>query len=170
MSAKTDKGETPEPKTEAVADAVEGQPEGETPEVEKWDEARAMETIKKLRAAEAQGKKDAKRLAELEAQEQTRKEAEMTDIQKAVARAEAAERKARAAELALMRRSVATKTKLPDALADRIQGETLEDMEADALTIIAAIPTVSAPKLEPTNPGHPQTGETDAERRKRLGL
>ena len=124
----------------------------------------------KARAMEADAKKAAKRLAELESAEQARREAEMSELEKAQKRAELAENKARAAELAILRRDVASRTGLPLALVDRLRGETPEDLEADAKELLASIPAQPAPKLAPTNPGAPQTGETDAERRKRLGL
>jgi hypothetical protein len=171
MSPKSDKGETPEPEPQEGKESVP--PEVETPEAEdeeKFDEARAKELIKKLRLAEKQGKVDAKRLAEFEKQEASRREAEMTELQKANERAEAAERKARAAELAVMRRDAAARAKLPEALADRIKGETPEEMDADAAALLAAMPVKTVPpKTNATDPGSPQTGETDAEKAKRLG-
>lgn len=156
--AEPDKVEMTEPETQVVEEA------------EKFDEARAKELITKLRAAEKQGKADAKKLADYEAKEQARVDAEKSELQKAQDRADAAERKAKAAELAVMRRDIAEKTKLPKGLADRIKGETPEEMEADALAILAELPEKVAPPLNPTNPGAPQTGETDVERKRRLGL
>jgi hypothetical protein len=151
-------------KTETVE-----QPEVQaTEEAEKFDEARAKELIAKLRAVEKQGKADARKLADYEAKEQAHLEEEKSELQKAQDRADQAERKARAAELAVMRRDIAEKVNLPKALADRIKGETPEEMEADALTILAAMPAKVPPALNPTNPGAPQTGETEAEKRKRL--
>jgi len=65
---------------------------------------------------------------------------------------------------------VADKVGLPAVFASRIQGETEADMEEDAAALLAAMPGTVAPKLAPTNPGSPQTGETDEARRERLGL
>jgi hypothetical protein len=69
-----------------------------------------------------------------------------------------------------MQSRIATKVGLPGAFASRIQGETEDDMETDAKALLAARPPQVAPKLPPTNPGNPQTSESDADRRKRLGL
>jgi hypothetical protein len=60
---------------------------------------------------------------------------------------------------------------LPAVFANRILGETPEDMEVDARAMLASLPKPAAPKVGATNPtdGRPQT-ETDAERKRRLGL
>lgn len=166
MAEKIPAGETPEPKTETVAGVVV--PEVEKPE--EFDEARAKALIAKLRENERQAKKDKARLAELEQESLTRQEAEKTELQKAQDRATKLEAEKRMLEIQVMRRDVASRTKLPDALVDRLKGETPEDMEADALALLAALPTPVPPKLGPTNPGGEHTGETDAERRKRLGV
>ena len=56
------------------------------------------------------------------------------------------ERKARRDnELKLLRRDAAAQVSLPTALTDRLQGETLEEMVADAKSIMAALPKPSAP-------------------------
>jgi hypothetical protein len=164
MSPKSDKAETAETDTQVVEESVT------TPEPEKFDEARAKELIDKLREIEKKGKADAKRLAEYEKNEQARIDAEKSELQKAQDRAAKAESEAKEIRLALLRRDAATKTKLPLAFADRIKGETPEDMEADAAAMLEAMPKAVAPKLEPTNPSAPQTGETEADRKKRLGL
>jgi hypothetical protein len=166
MSPKSETGETP--KVEAQVAETPEVPEVE--EVEKFDEARAKELIAKLRAAEKQGKADAKRLAELDKAEQVRADAAKSELQKAQDRADAAEKKARASELAVMRRDAAVRAKLPEALADRLKGETPEELDADAAELLKSMPVPVPPKLNTTNPGQPQTGETNAERIKRLGL
>lgn len=168
----TTKEKAAEPTTAAPAEVPAEQPEPSTTSVETpatpakdaaWWEGKA-------KAMEADAKKAARRLAELEAAEQARRDAELSELEKAQKRAEAAEQKAKAAELAILRRDVAAKTGLPAALVDRLHGETPEDLESDAKQLLAALPTPVAPKLEATNPGSPQTGETEAERRKRLGF
>ena len=58
------------------------------------------------------------------------------------------ERAARhAAEVATMRRDAAAKLNLPAALADRLRGETLEDIEADAAALLADLPKPQAPNI-----------------------
>ncbi len=69
-----------------------------------------------------------------------------------------------------MQREVADKTGLPAVFADRIRGETPEEMEADAKSILDALPKQkAAPNSGVTAPGDKTvTGESDAERRRRL--
>lgn len=57
----------------------------------------------------------------------------------------------RDSELKLLRQQAATQTSLPAALADRLQGETLEEMVADAKTILAALPKPAAPNVNGVN-------------------
>jgi uncharacterized membrane protein YqiK len=125
----------------------------------------------KAKAMEAEKVANAKKLAKLEAAEQARQEAEQTELQKAQARAEKAEAEANEAKLAVLRRDAITNTGLPAAFADRLKGNTLEEMEADAKLLLAAIPAPVKPvppAVGATNPGAPGTGETEAERKKRL--
>jgi hypothetical protein len=60
---------------------------------------------------------------------------------------------------------------LPAAFADRLKGNTLEEMEADAKLLLAAIPAPVKPvppAVGATSPGAPLTGETEKDKRKRL--
>lgn len=144
--------------------------------------AQPPETVKdaawwesKAKAMEAEKVATAKKLAKLEAADQARQDAEKTELEKANARAEAAEKKAKSAELAILRRDAAVKIGLPAALVDRLQGETPEEIEADAKLLLDAMPKAAPekpipPKVSPTLPGSPQTGETYAERKARLGV
>ena len=60
----------------------------------------------------------------------------------------AAERdKARAHELAILRHKVASEKSLPAALIDRLRGETLEEIAADADELLKALPRPNAPNL-----------------------
>jgi len=167
MTTKTAAEPTTATPAETATEPVITEPVSEpTPEPVKdaawWEsKARAMET-EKVAAA--------KKLAKLEAAEQARQEAELSELQKVQKRAEEAEQKAKAAELAVLRRDAIASTGLPAAFADRLKGETLEEMEADAKTLLAAMPAKVAPKLEAANPGEHQTGMTDEERRRKLGL
>ena len=56
-----------------------------------------------------------------------------------------AEQKAAELEAARLRETVARKHNLPDALAERLRGETEEDLEADAKTLLEAMPKPAAP-------------------------
>jgi len=166
MTEKTAKGVMPEPEVLATPEAVI--PEVEKPE--EYDEAGYKALVAKLREESKDAKKDAKRLAELEKGEQTRIDAEKSELQKAQDRAAQLEADLKLERIRILRRDAAEKTKLPAAFADRLQGETPEELEADALKLLEAMPKPVAPKLNTTNPGEPQTGESDADRRKRLGL
>lgn len=143
-----------------TTEPVSGQPT-ETVKDAAWWESKA-------RAMEAEKVVSTKKLAKLEAAEQARREAELSELEKAQKRAEDAEKKAHAAELSVLRRDAVASTGLPAAFADRLRGETLEEMIEDAKVLLEAMPHAVAPKLEPTNPGQPQTGETEADKRKRL--
>jgi len=161
------KGETPE--EEPTEKPEEVKPEEETQE--EFDKDRAMATIKNLREIEKQAKKDAKKLADLEKAEQERKEAEMSELEKA--NTKLAELEAKNAELARkqMQREAAEKIGLPSVFADRVQGETPEDMEADAKKLLDAMPEPKKVTKVPPSGKETEGGkETDEERRRRLGI
>ncbi len=120
---------TPAPKTETV--------NGET-----FDAARAMKTIEALRAEIKELKPKAKQADELIAAEQKRKEAEMTEMQKLQAQLEKANTELKAAHASDLRRQAAGEVGLPLVFADRLKGETLEELTADAKQILEALPKV----------------------------
>lgn len=74
---------------------------------------------------------------------------------------DAAQAEARGVALKLMQRDVAAKTNLPAPLAERLRGETVEEMEADAKAILAALPKPAAPNINAPNGvgGVPATGQ-----------
>lgn len=77
----------------------------------------------------------------------------------------AAEQKAQALELATMRRDVAEKLGVPAALAGRLQGTTMEELEADAKALVAALPKPTAPNLNAHGGGlPPSSGMSEQER------
>lgn len=139
---------------------------------EEFDKERAMNTIRQLREIERKAKKDGKRLAELEAEQQKRKEAEMTELERLQKQLEATQAKLNAAELERRKSEIARKVGLPDVLASRLVGESNEDLEADAKWLLETLPKQNKVNLEATNPnGATETKkESDAERRRRLGL
>lgn len=160
------KGETP---TTQVTEPVTAElPKAEP--AEEFDKTRAMALIEKLRAESRELSKFRKRAEELEATEAKRKEAELTELQKVQKRAEEAEARLKAAERRMLCDEIARKLGLPPQLAGRLQGETPEEIEADAKQLLEVIPKKTAPSLNPTNPGGPTGGESDAERRRRLGI
>lgn len=88
---------------------------------------------------------------------------------RALADLAAAQAEAKSSALRLLQRDVAAKTNLPAALADRLKGETEEEMEADAKGIMAALPKPAAPNIN-ANPGAggaPAAGQlSDAEKQR----
>jgi hypothetical protein len=91
-----------------------------------------MALIEKLRKENRELTKRAKTADELEAEKRKREEAEMSELDKANKRLAELEAQVKNQTLAQMRREVAASVGLPPALADRIHGETPEEMEADA--------------------------------------
>lgn len=59
--------------------------------------------------------------------------------------AEAERQRAHAASLQVLRRDIAAKLSIPAILADRLVGDTAEEMEADAKTLLAGLPKQSLP-------------------------
>lgn len=123
--------------------------------------------LEKERAARREHERQLKRLAELEEAEAKRRDAEKSEIERLQERLQQAERDAREARLSLLRRQAAERYRLPDALADRLRGETPEEIERDAEEIAKTLPK---PTLNPTNPaaGAASQGETDEQRRARI--
>lgn len=143
----------------------------------------ANETLEAIRKTEAEAKK-ATELAQTKAAEEQGKWKELyegsltklEEIQQAKADAEA---KAKAAEIAALRTQIAAEVGLPAKLALRLQGETDEEIRADAEAILELMPGTPAPPMNTDGsrgnggkgPGKPP--KTDAEIREeaaRLGV
>lgn len=151
------------PATETVTDTTTQTPPPATGESAEERIARMEAALKKANAEAAAHRK---KLEAIEKAEQERKDAELTELDKT--RKRLAELEAEAAKLkrAELQRQAAEKHKLPAALATRLQGETPEELDADAAELAKTLPKTILP---PTNPGgNGGGGETDAERRKRL--
>jgi hypothetical protein len=161
MTNQVPAGEMPETETETVPVPVTEEP---------FDKDRAMETIKKLRESEKVARKDRQELEHLRQLENERKQAELSETDRLKAQLDEKEAKLRDLTKKDMQREAASTAELPAIFADRIRGETLEDMIADAKTLLGAMPKVkAAPNLGATNPGQTATtGETDAQKRDRL--
>jgi hypothetical protein len=161
-------------------DPAEAKPAETTPTVpaaepvaeddEAYDKDRAMKTINKLRDDLKEANKRAKLADEFEKQEAQRKQVEMTDLQKANLHATELEARLNQIQAQQMRTDIAHKIGLPIEFADRLKGETPEELEADAKIILELIP-----KTKPTNPGPANPGangtqhvETREEKRARL--
>lgn len=142
------------------------------------DKAETVEELKaRLDEAERRAKNKAdeaerhfKKLAKFEQEEAKRKEAEMTEIELANKRAQELEAKVRQLEINKLQHDIATKVGLSAVFADRIRGETPEEMEADARILLEAQPKQkAAPNSGATAPGaNVTTTESDADRRRRL--
>lgn len=169
--------ETPEMGTDTATETgAADQTEQQKPEMaqitaEEW--ANTQAALKKANAEAAKYRKAAEAAGQAQ---KAQEEAEMTELQKATKRLAELEAEIQRRELDDKKRAIAVKVGLPDVLATRITGETDEELEADARAILEALPKAEkperrAPGIQPSNPGASgATGESDAERRKRLGL
>ena len=157
------------PTTETVEPKAQAAEVTEAPAEEPFDKDRAMATITKLRETEKQAKAERKELEQLKAEKKQRDDAALTESER-----NKKERDELAAENAkiktdLLRRDVISETGLPAIFADRLKGNTKEEMLADAEELAKTLPTLkTAPKLPATNPGNAQTSETDAQKRERI--
>ncbi len=137
---------------------------------EKFDEARAMELIRKQREELKQAKKAAAELERYKQAEEVRKQAEMSETDRLKAELERAQSELKAKTVRTMQIEVAAKLGLPAALSDRLHGETLEEMEEDAKAILEVLPKQkAAPNTGATNPGEQASKEeTRAQKLTRL--
>lgn len=155
--------------TEKVEEPAKKVAPQEAEPVEEFDKERAMKTINQLREIEKQAKKDAKELEALKAEQKKREDAELTELERlkkenAEIVAENAKTKAD-----LLRRDVIAETGLPAMFADRLKGETREELLADAQELAKTLPELkTAPKLPKSNPDNANPSETDAQKRERL--
>jgi hypothetical protein len=133
--------------------------EEEKLEEEVFDKDRAMATIKNLRKFEKEAAKLSKELESYKLKEEERKKAELSEIDRLKLEKQEADQKLRDLTLKEQRREVAEKVKLPFGLADRIKGETPEEMEADAKQLFESLPKAT-PKTGITNPGDKATEPT----------
>lgn len=157
--------------TEQLVEMTETTTEQAEP-TEEFDKERAMATIRKLREREREAEKLAKKLDAYEKAEAQRKEAEMSETEKLKAQLAEVTEKATKLERETLQRRAADEAGLPLVFADRVRGESYEDMLADAKKLLEAIPTVKTPqtpKVAPTNPGSGQPKvESDKELKARL--
>lgn len=110
------------------------------------------EDYAKLQAALKDANKEAaarrKKLEAFEKAEADRKAAEMTDLEKAQAEISKYQQEA----LQAKRESIAARHGLPETWVKRLQGATVEEMEADAAELAASLPTRTAPSISSTAP------------------
>ena len=147
-----DNTETVEPEVQQTEENPKEEIKEEVPEEEPFDKERAMATIKNLRKYEKDAAKLAKELESYKQKEEERRKAELSEIDRLKLEKQEAEQKLHTLTLEKQRREIAEKVKLPFGLADRIKGETPEEMEADAKQLFEQLPKAT-PKTGITNPG-----------------
>jgi hypothetical protein len=168
-----------EPKTEMVAEpqivteTATIQPKKQSTETVETLKAENERLAKELQERNREEATRRKKLEALEKAEQERQEASKSELEKANDRAAKAEADAKSTKLAMLRRDVAAKVGLPAVLADRLKGETVDEIEADATALLETLPKADQKKqstINPTNPANASHAETKEEQRKRLGM
>lgn len=156
--------------TQVVAEPEASQVEAPVVEAEEFDKERALETIKKLRQFEKQSKALEKKLADYESKEREREEAKLSETDKLKRQLAEKDAALRSLERAAMQRKAAEAAGLPSAFAERLKGETPEELEADANALKEVLPKAQPPNVGATNPGSNATGqgETYEQRRARI--
>lgn len=132
----------------------QAQPDATGEKAERMFTKAEVEALVRDRLAGAQRKADeqaAKARADAEAKALREQGEYKTLYEKLQAELDAERQRTRELELAGLRRDVAAKFQLPDGLARRLQGETLEELEADAQDLLAAIPKPQAPNINAGN-------------------
>lgn len=157
------------PVTDATAPAPEVTPVEQEPETLEALKAKLALTEQKAKNKEEEAARVHNKLQRLEADEKKRQEAELSELEKANKKAAELEAENRKLRTDSLKAQIAAKVGLPGALASRLQGETPEEIEADAKEILDTLPKPAA--INATNPGGGNTvKETDAERKHRLGI
>jgi hypothetical protein len=159
------------PVTPPVEPTTESSPV--TPDEKKFSQAELDKIIKERLERESTKRKD----AEEKIKEQAERDAlaKNQEWEKLAKKREDELLKAQATikqhELNELRNKAAAKYQLPLEIAERLRGETLEELEKDAESLKALIPDAKQQsKLNATNPGSggKQVGETIEQKRKRL--
>ena len=142
------------------------QAESETPESPQSESPEVAKLRQQLKEANAESAARRKKLEAFEKQEADRQKAQLSEVERLTLEAN----QAKAALIDARKIAIAAKHGLPDMLADRLKGDTIEDLEADAVALMKTIPQPKpAAAHNPTNPGAQGAAkETDAERRRRL--
>jgi len=150
--------------------ATNNQAQAPTETAGKSAEAQLADMQEALKKANHGAAKYRKQVEAIEQAEKARKDADLSEMDKIKRDLAEAQQKAKTLEIASLQRQAAEKHGLPPALASRLKGETLEELEADASDLVKTLPKPQAQKLNPTNPGAEasQSGETVEERRRRL--
>jgi len=148
--------EVKETTQEVIKPASTPAPVQVTEPVELWEDGkpfdakRAKELLGKYRDEIKELKPKAKKADELEAAERTRKEAEMSELEKANVKLAEQEAKLKELTLSETRRKVGTKFALPEEIYSLLPDMPEEEMAVKAEALAKAIPK---PTLNPNNPG-----------------
>lgn len=154
------------PKTQAT-EMEAGQQQKTDTEMVQLSKAELEKMQMALKEANREAAKSRKELDAVQAERTKREEAEMTEAQKLAKQLEDATKKLQHLERMAQVTAIASKHNLPAELATRLQGETPEELEADAekLSKLIAQPEPPKPKAPgPVNPGVASPGVTEAQR------
>jgi len=134
------------------------------------DPAEHAKVLAALKEANREAAERRKKLDAFEKAEAERKQAEMTESERAAAKIKEYENELAQLKRRELLRKVADEAGLPSALAERLQGNTEEELKADAAKLLELVPKPDPkkPNLSPTNPGNAEKSETLAEKRERL--
>jgi hypothetical protein len=140
----------------------------QSPEELQAELERVREALKKANKEAADRRK---KLEEIERAEQKRKDAELSEMERLQKQLAERDNDLRAA----WQTAAAAKFGLPDELAQRLVGNSLDEVLEDAGKLSELIPKTSQPEPKPpspgpktTNPANAKTGESLEERRRRL--
>ena len=148
--------------------------QGAKPEVQAEVVSISKAEFDKMQAALKEANKEAatrrKQLEALEADKKAREDAELSEKDKLAKRLQEAEHQLKTFSFREMQRQAAEKAGLPSAFVSRLQGETLEELEADAKAILEALPKPEKPSpgVHPTNPPAATQAETTEAKKARL--
>ena len=166
------KADEKEIKTEAQK--VEDVKAPEKQEGEVWKDGKpfnpewAAKKIEELTNENKVLKPKAKRAEELEAEAKKRADAELSETERLKKEYEEIKAEYTKTKADLWRSEAATAAGIPK-MADRLKGETKDEMLADAQELAKSLPQLKvAPKLQPTNPGNTQTVSSEAQLRQLL--
>ena len=158
-------GETPAPAP------VTGTEPPKEPKVETAEElkARLAEVERQLANKKDEAERLHKKTEKYEKEEADRLKAQMTELERANAERDEAKRLLGELQIKETKRAIAEKTGLPLSFADRLQGATPDELEADAKKLLEAMPKPKIQPIGPTSPADGQApGETIDQRRARL--
>ena len=157
------------PATDAKVEPVVEAPVEQEPETVESLKAKLAEAERKALNKAEEAERHYKKLTKFEEAEKKREEASLSELEKAQRKASELEAEVKQLRTDTLKRNIAVKVGIPEALALRLQGETPEQIEEDAKTILATLPKPAA--INPTNPaGGAPPKESEQERRARLGI